>query len=302
MLNNLRYAARRFPDRISFDSGEAMPLVARNAVPTALLRSGRFLYMPQNAWPWHGPYGRPREATRKLTLRAVSELALRRAVGTIRISGAIPDPGQSVLPTLHNVLDDGFESNLEAASCIETGLSDAVLCVGSIGTYRNVERLICAFDRYHKTNRGTRLLLQGPVARSLKGTIGGMSARRPYVTLNAGSMERAHVLAAFRDCRLAVFPSLVEASSVTLLEALALGTRVIASDIPGHVGVAGDQVKEDALFDPESIESIEAALRRGTDKETPPIPLSPLATSEGREQRRIEWSEQLLELIDALVL
>jgi glycosyltransferase involved in cell wall biosynthesis len=300
VLNNLRYAANLFPDQLSFESSAAVPLQLRNAVPPDLLRSGRFLYMPQNAWVWNGPYGRPSEALRKIALRAASDMALRRTAGLIRISEAIPDPSGSGLPILHNVLDGEFESDLQEAKSIETDAHDAIVCLGSLGTYRNVGRLLQAFDEYRHRGGRLRLVVQGPATKRLAQSIRRAAESRPFLTINPAPLPRPHVLAMFRDCRIAVFPALVEASSVTLLEALATAQHVIASDIPGNRGVSSGLLDADCFFDPTDVTGMAEALTQA-EHNWPLGQPAQIATATAREERRAKWSGTLVSLCEMLL-
>ena len=278
LLNNLAFAESLEPTRFSLQPDEeGTLLVPRNVVPFRHLVRGRFLYMPQNAWAWLGPGGGARESSHRLALRALSNLALRRATATLRISESIPHLAGPALPTLHNVLDPQFEQALAESQEIDADTDGSIVSVGSFVPYRNFERLIRAHEAYRRRGGRLRLVLAGPApfASSLA-HLRALARDRRDVELRPGRLSRARVVAMLRSCELAILPSLVEASPVSVLEALILCPRIAASDIQGHHGIGNEMLDPETLFDPTSEARICAALETA---ERPPSPKRALPIS-----------------------
>lgn len=88
----------------------------------------------------------------------------------------------------------------------------------------------CRSVRRLGTNIRAELLGGGPMARELEATVeeqglGGIVKLR-------GAQPRAEVLSALQRAQVFVFPSLKEGMSLSLLEAMACGKAIVASDIP----------------------------------------------------------------------
>lgn len=271
-------------------------IVPRNYVPPHLLLGGNYVYMPQNAWPWsHYSHGRE-ELVRRSALRCVSWLADVRCLALVRMSRAIPPPTRSVPQiVLPNVLDVGFESQLEKAQAVqETPFRGKIACIGSIDSYRNLDVLISAHQRYLREGGSKALRIQGvPGSRAYLNLIGRQARRAVGVEFVPRPLPRHRVLAALRDAFSAVFPSLVEASPIGVLEALVLNRRVYLSDIPGHRDTVQDGLQEEQFFDPHQRESIVRTLTRAEDRGPDASLAEGIRTSEQRKARRIEWSDEL---------
>lgn len=300
-IRNLRLAAERFPTHVSLAPTEdGRPLVLRNVVGSRLLLSGDFVYMPGNAWPWHGPWGTAREALRKGALRAASLVALRRCSHLIPISESIPSPAPAPKP-LHNVLDEGFEEALVAAAEDSVIPSEgALLSLGSLTTYRNLETLVRAHRAYRRAGGSLRLVLAGPaldhhVLRRLLASI----ADDPGVQLTARSLARPSILSAMRRAHATVLPSLVEASPVSVLESLVLSPQTLLSDIAGHRGIAGTLVPEPRFFTPADADELAELLRVAEEASPPGVPSS-LASRSARDERRREWARRLAGIVDSM--
>ncbi len=299
LTSNLAFAASLLPRRFTANA-LGTPLITRNIVPLRRFARGGYLYMPQNAWAWLGPGGGVRESGYRLTLRVLSELALRRARATLRISESIPDRTGLGLPVLHNVLDVRFEEALEASRALDPGTAGSIVSVGSFVPYRNYERLIEAHRRYREQGGKLRLVLAGPAGfPQILARVKRLASGRDDVELRPHRLTRDEVLAMLRDCELAILPSLVEASPVSLLEALVLCRRIAASDIPGHHGIARGMLDGVAIFDPMSPTAILEALI-GAERSEPVARTLPISTADGRTAARTEWAHSLERLVSRL--
>lgn len=114
------------------------------------------------------------------------------------------------------------------------------LVIGTAGAVRHVKGVTClltAFKAFHRLRPDAHLLLVGPW------TIDQEEKRRiqqqielldmqAHVTVT-GAMPHAHILAWMREISIFVLPSLHEGSSNVILEAMACGLPIIASDTGG---------------------------------------------------------------------
>jgi glycosyltransferase involved in cell wall biosynthesis len=287
-----RYAAGRYP--LLAGGPEAVPVVARN-IPTRNVRRRRpFVLAPQNAWPW-SPGGATRtEVGRVWGLRAGSELFMRRASAVLRISSAIPVIGSAdrYSPVIHNVLDPGFEDALVDSHDVDPGPARGrIVIIGSCYSYRNLERLVQA---HAMSGDSRQLLIAGPIGTmELAQRLGAAALDSGRVLVRWGSMPRATCLAWLRAADLVVLPSLVEASPLSALEALAVQPRVLLSDIPAHREVvrAHGALSECAYVPADSLEAWAQALAVGASDAAESF--ASLSEFEPREAAREEWSSRL---------
>ena len=133
-----------------------------------------------------------------------------------------------------------------------------VLSVASISRHKNLERLIRAFAKARRKLPNTRLVLVG--MRTPRH--GGLSKLVERVGLNdvvefTGRISDAALVKLYQTASALAFPSLYEGFGLPLLEAMACGCPVIASDLPTIRETAGDA----ALFvDAEDSDGWAAAL------------------------------------------
>lgn len=288
VVDNLSMAIAAAPHEFSYRDG--ISLVPRNFTVRRPVPGGLVL-MPQNAWPWSGPWGTRREAARKLTLRVLSDRSIRQADQVLRLCSLIPDPRQS--PILPNVLDAGFDDALGSCLSLLGDLSRSILAPGSIGSYRNLERLLEAYQRYRTSGGSCSLTIVGGVTDSaVYSRLTGRASSMKGVRVVPHHLERGALLDAMRSSHAIFFPSLVEASPITLLEALALAPRVHASDIVGHRETAGSYQTAVDFFSPVSVHAIcQAMLRSEAVVTNPELFLEDPAL---RKSLRENWAVDLL--------
>ena len=134
-----------------------------------------------------------------------------------------------------------------------------VLSVGHLERRKNMETLVRAFGRIADSWSGSLVIVgrdQGSkpsIDREARRA--GVSSRLKIIQdLDYSSLARL-----YRECEMVVCPSVYEGFGITLLEGMAAGSPVIASDIPPHREVAG----EAALYiTPLDDEALSAAMRR----------------------------------------
>lgn len=129
-----------------------------------------------------------------------------------------------------------------------------VLCVGAINRRKNVTRLLEAFRKLKKSNLDMQLVLVGrifwPFA-DLKRMIDELDLMHDVIHLE--NIPDEDLLYLYNAAEAMVYPSLYEGFGLPLVEAMACGTPIIASNatsIPEVVGDAG------VLFDPNSVDDI----------------------------------------------
>ncbi len=300
VLRNLQFAAELFPDVFTDGDEAGVPLYVRNLLPPRVLARGRFLYLPQNAAPWVSWKGTPRELSEKSALRLGGEVALRRAIGVVRIASVIPTRTRPATRIIPNVLDTQFEEAIVGSDDLPRPVRGAIATIGSFRSYRNVFRLLDGFDEYRRRGGSLRLEIFGSIdIPPLYKRLRDRAASSEGVVLTGGSFSRPQALRLFRDAHAVVFPSLAEASPVTVLEAQALTARIALSNIPGHRETSID-VPPSCFFDPASTTDITRVLISLEEMAPMTTPAS-IVTRRDRDQRRVEWAQQISEAFRHLV-
>jgi glycosyltransferase involved in cell wall biosynthesis len=125
-----------------------------------------------------------------------------------------------------------------------------VLFVGSAQPRKNLKRLVLAVERVSKHHRDLRLVVAGADA------WGNENISGPHVTF-AGSVDDEKLLALYRHAECAALVSLHEGFGLPILEGMAAGTAVVASNVAALPEVAGGAA---VLVDPLSVESIAGGI------------------------------------------
>jgi glycosyltransferase involved in cell wall biosynthesis len=260
--------------------------------------------MPQNALGWHRLGHMGRNQCRRRALRVGTSLTLRRSSAVVRISTAIPAPVDKPTLLLPNVLDEGFESAapLGSIGCL-TGPARGpyVLVAGPLAVYKNIGTLLAGFYEYLGHGGSLELVIAGPRRdTSTSRLVREADAVCPRVHGLIRDLARNEVAELMRGARGVLFPSLVEASPITLLEACALQSHVAASDIPGHRDTLSfSGVHDVPLFDPREPTSIRLAIERITEG-TRPIG-APIVSAKSRSKLRYQWAYLLKDWLSRLI-
>lgn len=282
-------------------SGPEIRIIARNFPDAPASWRSRYILIPQNALPWSSPVGTLSERTKVLAMRGLTDMGVRRADGVVHISEAVLPSEPPASRIAHNVLDAEFEDVAKQMPG-PLGGRPYVVSVGSLHSYRNTVRLISAYRTAKDRGLVTDLVIAGWPHPAAIRKIREAAHRVEGVVLIEREVSRAEALSLMRNAELCVFPSLCEASPVSVLEAVALTDNVILSDIPGHLGVlrsAKIDVAQEALFDPLSAPDMARALLQ-------PRPvhgdgLSQLRNPRGRQVVRREWGERMASTLSCLV-
>jgi glycosyltransferase involved in cell wall biosynthesis len=302
VLENLREAAEIRPESFTLRGrcSSTPVLMLRNVVPAGMLFH-QYLYMPQNARPWANPrfVGR-KEASRWLGLRVASTAAIARSSALVRLSSAIPPRHNSQL-LLPNVLDRAFDGcSMNARTPAGIAKLGGFLSIGSISAYRNIPRLVQGYREYRRRGGSWCLTVVGSPDVPYAVQLAQENADLVGVKIYPRTMNREEVLGLMLAHEACIFPALVEASPISLLEAAALGVQVLASRIPGHVETipAGLSI---GYFDATRSVSIASALADAEDARLVSEASHQLRTADGRARMRETWVSKLGQFVDRVL-
>lgn len=296
VIANLAAALAQRPAEVQHGKGGPRWLLARNSVPLSRLAAGDYILMPQNALPW-GP--KPRRMfglARFILLRLASTVAIRRAAGVIRISESIP-AAANCSSIVHNVLDAGFEEALQSAASNHVfgeARGRFFAAMGALSPHRNHLRILDAYELYRASGGTVELRIMGAAgSRSYTRAVQRRASGMPGVQLSLGTLSRSQTLRWMRKGEAVICASLVEASPITFLEALALGRPVLASAILPQLSLADRHGGAVTWCDPLDVESLTAAMRAIERDSGGATSQSLLELPSEREKFRREWYAEI---------
>jgi glycosyltransferase involved in cell wall biosynthesis len=135
-----------------------------------------------------------------------------------------------------------------------------ILSVGTMEPRKNHVRLLHAFQGVHERHPGLALVIagsQGPSTETILRTIDALGLRGSVIL--AGYVEERELKALYRAGLMLAFPSLYEGFGFPVLEAMACGTPVLASNRTSIPEIAGDAA---LLVDPEDTDEIREGMRK----------------------------------------
>lgn len=300
-LANVRDAEQRH--RVLQGGPGSVPLLARNLPRHGRFPRQRFVLAPQNAWVWQPIAAGPSEWGLVHALRAGTHVSYRRACGLLRISEAIPaHPTSPTSDVIHNVLDSGFEDALATADARKVPeAAGAIVCVGSNYGFRDLPLLVKAYHRYRRAGGTRTLVIMGPEGqRTAERRLAAVMAEGEGVVRRRRS-TRSDCVAAMSQAHLVVFPSRVEASPVTVLEAGAVAPRVLLSDIVGHQGVVasvGGDTRPSFFPAHDENELVNALISQ--EDAAPLAWASGLDQMRARESARLSWGNRVVGFLESL--
>jgi len=222
----------------------------------------------------HPEWGNPTlRRTKNWLLRAAAANAQR----VIAISAAAVDDvvehyrvDRACVRVVHlGVADHWFDepSDEARAQARDAGLTPGYfLFVGTIQPRKNVMALVDAYERLPPDVRASRQLVivgrYGWGAEQVRDALARRRAAGRVVWLEY--VERDLLRALYRDAGAFVFPSLAEGFGLPVLEALASGLPVAASDLPAVREIAGGHA---TWFDAHDIDALSDAMHRVTGAE-----------------------------------
>jgi len=179
-------------------------------------------------------------------------------------------PGERIAVIPHGVDPRFVPADADEARAVAARLGidgPYLFFVGSISARKNVVRMLEAFARLPAAlRRDTTFVMAGKV------TFGGEEALAAVERLglkdsvrHLGFVPRADLPALYSAASVFMFPTLYEGFGMPILESMACGTPVVASNLSSHPEVAGDAA---LLVDPYDVDAIAAAFARLLEDET----------------------------------
>ncbi len=166
-----------------------------------------------------------------------------------------------------------------------------ILYVGSRTHYKNFDFLLGAYARWAGRD-AVHLVVVGDSWTQAEARLLQQDALRERVHLFSGVSDAQ--LAVFYQTAMAfVYPSHYEGFGIPLLEAMACGCPVVASDIPSSREVTGGYA---CLFDPSSAEGLHEAL----DKAIEPEMASLMVAQAGKRAEQFSWEATGHTLLDII--
>ena len=215
-----------------------------------------FISYPRTKNRRYGAYLRlmvPAAARRAGAVIAISDYTKREVV---RLLGV---PGKKVT-RIYCGRDESFE-NEGGGSRMADDLSSYILCVGTLDPRKNITGLVEAFSLLKKRGKvAHRLVLAGPRKFGygrIRSVIDRLDVRSDVIEMGYVGRDKLHAL--YRGATLFILPSIYEGFGLPLLEAMACGTPVAASNVTAIPEVAGDAA---LYFDPLDIDGMASAMRR----------------------------------------
>ncbi|MGZ4852632.1 MAG: glycosyltransferase family 4 protein [Halobacteriota archaeon] len=139
--------------------------------------------------------------------------------------------------------------------------SRKILMVSDIASYKNHVRLLKAFERVHRDTPSAELIITGSVRKNVpefEATLDDILKRNEGIRVRiCGYVSDADIQSLYEEADVFVYPSLYEGFGLPVLEAMACGCPIIASNVsslPEVVGEAG------MLVDPYDIEALAYAV------------------------------------------
>jgi glycosyltransferase involved in cell wall biosynthesis len=288
--------ARRWGADLYFSVAETAPPFAPCPVVASFRNPNVFV---RDGWPWRARW-------RLRVLRAVAQLSAWRCAGVLFVShdSAMRFGDEVGLPEARRlVVQHGID--LEAWSRRPPARARErpyILSVSSIYRYKNFVRLIEAYaDLARRRADAPDLVIVGDDQDP------EYSARMRQARAESGVQERIHLqgaveYAAVRDyylgAKLFAFPSHLETFGHPLLEGMASGVPVVASDMPVFREIAGDAV---LYADPFDTGDLSRALERGLYDDELRAELVRRAADRVKQFTWDRSAEHHLEILDRLV-
>ncbi len=162
---------------------------------------------------------------------------------------------------IHNGVNDCFKPYSEdemknaLGNLIPDNVEDFILYIGSRQRYKNYHRLLKAYRTWSNNDKLSLVVVGAPPSPGDYQIDELLPPNGNVVYLN--NISDAALCSLYQKAAFFVYPSLEEGFGIPLLEALASGGKVCASDIPAFHEVGKDAIH---YFDPLSIDSMHAAF------------------------------------------
>ena len=135
--------------------------------------------------------------------------------------------------------------------------AQVAICVRNFSPLHGVDQVIKAFSKAHQTNPHLRLILtgDGPLKSEITQLVKSLSIQ--HSVLFTGNISEKELRAVFEHVDLYISASLVDGTSISLLQALDAGLPVILSRVGGNIEWA-NQTTGASLFDSGNISALAA--------------------------------------------
>ena len=230
---------------------------------SAVLRFSRSV----NVGTFHAAEGKPGYNLAWPISRWILSRRARKLQGHIAVSNAARDYHARYVPAEYTVIPNGIDlEHFNPAVSPIPEFSDGklnVLFVGRLENRKGLKYLIEAFKKVHQDYPETRLLVVGPGTR-LRPKYEKMvrDAHLEKDVVFTGGVSYADLPRYYQTADICCAPATGQESfGIVLLEAMALGKPVVASNIPGYAGVLTHE-QEGLLVKPRSAHDLAAAISR----------------------------------------
>ncbi|HUG14499.1 MAG TPA: glycosyltransferase family 1 protein [Thermomicrobiales bacterium] len=202
-------------------------------------------------------YGDPRLVS---YLQEAAVRAIRGADRVITVSAAVAAEAGAVYPWARSkivAIPNGVRAPESVRPAVEAG-PPTLLCVGTIEPRKNHLTLLAALNLVREASPDARLVIAGRVgwqATDIEARLQAAVATGAVELVLAPTDDELETLLA--SATMAIYPSFYEGFGLPVLEAMARGVPVIASDIPAHREVAGNAA---LLVAPTDVERLAAAI------------------------------------------
>jgi glycosyltransferase involved in cell wall biosynthesis len=154
---------------------------------------------------------------------------------------------------IHNGVSADFNSPIRSGAAPVP----YVLYAGNRRNYKNLHRLLRGYATSGLSAKGIQLVLTGDPDRHLQREAESLAVS--HMIRFAGTVNHTELIALYREARLVAFVSLSEGFGLPVIEGMAAGVPVLASNVTSIPEIAGDAA---LLVDPYSVDAIAAGLNR----------------------------------------
>lgn len=197
--------------------------------------------------------------------------AVERAQGVIFVSKATEDSLESlsirtrgILSVIYEGVENRFKSpidekNRKAVRQLIGGGDPYLLYVGVWMNHKNIPRILEAFSRAKSVNAKVKLVITGKFKKgyvNVSAAAKKLGIKRDRIVF-VGYVEDELLPALYKEAELLLFPSLYEGFGLPAIEAAAVGTPVIASNVSSLPEIMGDAA---VYVNPEDVEGISGAI------------------------------------------
>ncbi len=217
-----------------------------------------------NVGTFHACEGRPGYSLGKPISTIMLKRRCRKLTGKIAVSGAAMKFAGKYIPGYYNIIPNGIDLELFSpdVSPIDSFTDGKlnILFVGRLEKRKGLNYLLEAYELVKREIPGSRLIVVGPGTRLRRKYEKQVKRRRLRDVVFIGYVKAEELPRYYKMADVFCAPALGhESFGIVLLEAMAVGTPVVASDIEGYASVLGHGT-EGLLVPPQDVESLAQAL------------------------------------------